>query len=164
MADYLRVHGLARVAGINYVNARTVVNPAFFGTGRQNYPNMQSEDLAANIAGTRGFVRACFAQQPDADDFEIMLAFNMVVPPKVRAAVLGRPQDTPDILATITCPVLVTHGKDDAVLLAPMAEYTAQAIKGATLSMYEGAGHTPFWEFPARFNRELAEFVNRTKA
>jgi non-heme chloroperoxidase len=92
-----------------------------------------------------------------------MLAFNMVVPPKVRAAVLGRPQDTPDILATITCPVLVTHGKDDNVLLAPMGEYTAKAIKGATLSMYEGAGHTPFWEFPERFNRELAAFVNATR-
>lgn len=164
MGDYLRTHGISRIAGINYVAARTVIDPATFGTGRQNYPNMQSEDLAANIAGTRGFVRACFARQPSEEDFEVMLAFNMVVPPKVRAHVLGRPADTADVLAKVTCPVLVTHGKEDQILLAPMGEFTATTIKGSKLSMYDGVGHCPFWEDAPRFNRELAAFVKGIKA
>jgi non-heme chloroperoxidase len=45
IGDYLRTHGASRIAGINYVNARTVIEPAMFGKGRENYPNMQSEDL-----------------------------------------------------------------------------------------------------------------------
>ncbi|HWM46300.1 MAG TPA: alpha/beta hydrolase [Xanthobacteraceae bacterium] len=163
LADYLRTHGAGRIAGINYVSARTVADPAMFGPGRQNYPNMQSDDLAANIAGTRGFVRACFARPPAQDDFEVMLAFNMVVPPHVRSHVLGRPQDTPEVLARIACPVLVTHGTADPVLLASMGEYTASRIKDAKLSLYEGVGHTPFWEDTARFNRELAAFVSATR-
>jgi pimeloyl-ACP methyl ester carboxylesterase len=160
IGDYLRTRGAARIAGINYVNARTVIEPAMFGKGRENYPNMQSEDLTANITGTRNFLRACFARQPSEEDFEFMLGFNMIVPPYVRRNILGRPPETPDILATITCPVLVTHGRDDQVLLAPMAEFTATRVKGARLSLYDGVGHCPFWEDAPRFNRELAAFVS----
>ena len=86
----------------------------------------------------------------------------MVVPPYVRRHILSRTPETPDILATITCPVLVTHGREDQVLLAPMAEFTATRVKGARLSLYDGVGHSPFWEDAARFNRELAAFVNAT--
>jgi pimeloyl-ACP methyl ester carboxylesterase len=162
IGDYLRTHGTARLAGLNYVAGRTVIEPAMFGIGRQNYPNMQSEDLAANITGTRNFLRACFARQPSEDEFEFMLGFNMVVPPYVRRNLLSRPPETPDILATINLPVLVTHGKEDQILLAPMAEFTATRVKGAKLSIYEGVGHCPFWEDAPRFNRELADFVTAT--
>lgn len=160
--DYLRTHGAANIAGINYVSARTTSDPAMFGPGRQNYPDMQSDNLAANIKGTRGFLHACFAQRPSAEDFEFMLGFNMVVPPHVRRHILARPPDTADILSTIACPVLVTHGKADQVLLASMGEFTASRIKNAKLSLYDGVGHCPFWEDAARFNRELAAFVETT--
>jgi|KBSMisStandDraft_5_1062788.scaffolds.fasta_scaffold40162_2 pimeloyl-ACP methyl ester carboxylesterase len=163
IADYLRTHGEARIAGINYVNARTVVEASMFGPGRLNFPNMQSDDLATNIAGTRGFLRACFAKQPSEEDFEAMLAFNMVVPALVRRNILGRPAESSDVLSQITCPVLITHGKDDQVLLASMADFTATKIKGAKLSFYDGVGHSPFWEDAARFNRELAGFVSATR-
>jgi pimeloyl-ACP methyl ester carboxylesterase len=36
-------------------------------------------------------------------------------------------------------------------------------IPGAKLSVYEGVGHSPFYEDAARFNAELAAFV-RTAA
>jgi non-heme chloroperoxidase len=39
------------------------------------------------------------------------------------------------------------------------AEYTAKIIPGAKLSVYQGIGHSPFFEDPARFNAELAAFV-----
>jgi pimeloyl-ACP methyl ester carboxylesterase len=117
ISDYLRTHGSAGIAGINYVGARTGTDPANFGPGRQNYPAMQSNDLATNIRGTRAFLRACFERQPSEDDFEVMLAFNMVVPASVRAHVLSRPPDTADALAGLTCPVLITHGLKDQLIL-----------------------------------------------
>jgi pimeloyl-ACP methyl ester carboxylesterase len=39
------------------------------------------------------------------------------------------------------------------------AKYTASVIPGARLSVYEGIGHSPFYEDAPRFNAELAAFV-----
>ena len=162
ISDYLRSHGGARLAGINYVGARTVNNSTMFGPGRVHFAKMISEDLATNIEGTRGFLRVCFEKQPSIEDFEIMLAFNMVVPAAVRRAILERGTDDGAMLKTITCPVLVTHGRADQVLLATMGEFAQSEIKNAKLSLYDGVGHSTFWEDAPRFNRELAEFVRAT--
>ena len=162
IGDYLRSYGGRRLAGINYVGARTTNNNAMFGPGRVHFAKMASDDLAANIEGTRGFLRACFAKQPGPDDFEIMLAFNMVVPAEIRRFILERGTDDGSILKTITCPVLVTHGRDDQVLLASMGEFARSEIKHAKLSLYDGVGHSTFWEDAPRFNRELAELVRAT--
>ena len=166
ICDYVRSFGTDTIAGINFVAAAAKTDPAFFGPGRQNFPGMLSEDLAANIGATRGFLRACFERQPTEDEFEIMLAFNMVVPAPVRAAITARPPNPGDVLPGIRCPVLVTHGAADRILLATLGKFTAATVPGAKLSLYDGIGHAPFWEDAARFNRELAAFVrgaNSTK-
>jgi non-heme chloroperoxidase len=159
ICDYLRDFGTDNIAGINFVAAATKVDPSFFGPGRQNFPAMLSEDLATNIGGTRGFLRACFERQPTEDEFEIMLSFNMVVPPAVRAAIMARPPNPGDVLAGIRCPALVTHGMADRILLVTLGKFTAATVPGAKLSLYDGVGHAPFWEDAARFNQELAAFV-----
>ena len=46
-----------------------------------------SEDLEDNIRAVWPFLRAIFEKQPSQDEFEGMLAFDMIVPPAVR---LGR--------------------------------------------------------------------------
>jgi pimeloyl-ACP methyl ester carboxylesterase len=35
----------------------------------------------------------------------------------------------------------------------------ARTVKGARLSLYDGAGHSPFFEDAPRFNAELAAFA-----
>jgi non-heme chloroperoxidase len=159
IADYLKVHGASGLAGLNYVAAVTKSDPSFFGDGLRVQPQMLSEDLATNIAATRQFLRNCFEKQPSQDDFESMLSFNMMVPPKVRANMGGRTLDIDDILVALKLPVLVTHGAADRLVLAAAAKYSAEKIPGAKLSMYDGIGHAPFWEDTARFNSELAAFV-----
>jgi non-heme chloroperoxidase len=44
------------------------------------------------------------------------------------------------------------------------AEMTAAAIKGARISWYDDCGHSPFFEYPERFNRELDEFAMAIQA
>src|SRR5262249_49423314 len=83
MADYVKIHGTARLAGLNYVDAGQKSDPSFVGPNLKNLPLMTSEDLAVNIAATREFVRNCFSRQPTQEEFETILAFNMMVPPKV---------------------------------------------------------------------------------
>jgi pimeloyl-ACP methyl ester carboxylesterase len=159
IADYLRVHGAARLAGINYVDATAKTDPSHFGEGVKVLPLMSSEDLAANIAATRQFLHSCFEKQPTADDFETMLGFNMMVPAKVRAAMGGRQLQQEDVLKSLKLPVLVTHGDKDKLVLLAAGKYTADTIPGAKLSVYPGIGHAPFYEDAARFNGELAAFV-----
>jgi non-heme chloroperoxidase len=159
IADYLKVHGAARLAGINYVDAVSKSDPSFFGDGLKVQPLMLSEDLATNIAATRTFLHNCFAKQPSQDDFETMLAFNMMVPPKVRANMGGRTLSMDETLQALKLPVLVTQGAADRLVLPVAAKHTAATIPGAKLSVYDGVGHAPFWEDTARFNAELAAFV-----
>ena len=86
----------------------------------------------------------------------------MVVPAAVRKFILERGTDDGAMLKTITCPVLVTHGRADQVLLATMGEFAKSEIKHAKLSLYDGVGHSTLWEDAPRFNRELAELVRAT--
>jgi non-heme chloroperoxidase len=156
ISDYVTTHGTSKIAGINFVDASIKFDPELVGENLKNLPLMTSEDLATNIAATRTFVHGCFSKQPSADDFETMLAFNMVVPPKVRAGLSGRPLDATEVMSKLTLPVLVTHGAEDRNAKVGVAKYTASVIPGAKLSIYEGVGHSPFYEDAARFNSELA--------
>ena len=159
ISDYVRTHGQAGIAGINFVAAVTKSGNEFLGPEIKNVGGMISDDLVTNIAATRAFLHACFTNPPAAQDFEIMLAFNMVVPAKVRAAAVNRAPNAGDILPKLTLPVLVTHGADDKIVRVAFGEFTASAILDAKLSVYDGIGHAPFFEDAPRFNAELAAFV-----
>jgi pimeloyl-ACP methyl ester carboxylesterase len=163
MADYLKSYGTANLAGLNYVDAAVKTDPAFYGPALKLLPLMASEDLATNIAATRRFLHDCFEKQPAQDEYETMLAFNMVVPPKVRAGLGGRKLEIDDQLMSLTLPVLVTHGTEDKALNLASSEHAAKLIPGAKLSVYEGIGHAPFFEDAPRFNAELAAFVRRAQ-
>jgi non-heme chloroperoxidase len=159
LADYLKTHGASHLAGLNYVDALSKADPSFFGEGLKVQPGMLSADLQTNIASTRAFLHNCFEKQPTQDEFEAMLAFNMMVPPQVRAAMGGRPLDSDSLLSGLKLPVLVTHGAKDQLILLAGAKHTESVVPGAKLSVYEGVGHAPFFEDAPRFNAELARFV-----
>jgi len=159
VSDYVTTHGPDKLAGINFVDASIKFFPEFVGENLKNQPGMGSEDLATNIAATRSFVRGCFEKQPTADDFETMLSFNMMVPPRVRVHLGGRALDATEVMSKLKIPVLVTHGDKDRNSKLGTAEYTAKTIPGAKLSVYQGIGHAPFYEDATRFNTELAAFV-----
>jgi non-heme chloroperoxidase len=160
MSDYVTVQGAGRIAGLEFVDAQIKADPATVGENLKNMAAMASEtDLAANIAATRAFVHGCFVKQPSADELETMVAFNMMVPLKVRIGMGGRPLDATEVMSKLKLPVLVTHGADDHNSKVEAARYTASVIPGAKLSIYEGVGHLPFYENAPRFNAELAAFV-----
>jgi pimeloyl-ACP methyl ester carboxylesterase len=160
ISDYLRLHGSARLAGINFVAAVTKSGSELLGPDiKDNISGMLSGDPATNIAATRAFVRACYLVPPNTDEFATLLAFNMSVPASVRAAVLDRPPNPGDVLRSLALPLLITHGTHDRIVLPAMAQFTTSAVPHAQLSLYDGIGHCPFFEDAPRFNRELAAFV-----
>jgi len=159
VSDYLEAYGTGRIAGINYVCARTNNDPAYNGPGTDFLGDMSGGDLEANIRATRAFVRACYEKQPNREEFQAVFDYNMLVPPGIRGAHLGRPASDGGILAKLDVPVLVTQGSEDKLVLRGLGELTAAVVPGARLSLYDGIGHAPFAEDTARFNRELAEFA-----
>jgi pimeloyl-ACP methyl ester carboxylesterase len=162
--DYLEAYGTARLAGINFVSARTNNQPEFVGPGNNHLAGMTGADPSADLEATRHFVRACFAKEPPPSVIEQAVAYNMLVPAHIRAAHLSRPPSDGAVLSTIDVPVLVTQGDEDLLVSKGLGELTAALVPGATLSMYAGIGHTPFVEDAERFNRELAEFVAHANA
>jgi non-heme chloroperoxidase len=159
IGDYLTIHGAAGLAGLNYVGFVSKSDPSFFGDALTVPPPMFSEDLASNIAATRSFLHNCFEKQPSQDDFETMLAFNMMVPPRVRANMGRGTLSMDETLKALNLPVLVTQGAADKFVLVAAAKHIADLIPGAKLSVYQGVGHAPFWEDTERFNTELTAFV-----
>ena len=110
-------------------------DPSFVGPNLKNLPLMASEDLATNIAATRAFLRDCFSKQPTQEEFEMMLSFNMMVPPKVRFGLSNRPLEIDELLKSLKLPVLVTHGSEDKNSNLIAAEYTAKIIPGANTTL-----------------------------
>ncbi|TAK47793.1 MAG: alpha/beta hydrolase [Xanthobacteraceae bacterium] len=160
ITDYIREHGTSALGGIVFVGALLKADGRMMGRGRRHFAPMLSADLATNIDGTRGFLRACFEREPARDDFETMLAYNMVVPPVVRKHLLDRSGDPADVLGAIGCPVLLAHGGKDQVILAETSRFAVTQIPNAQLSIYDACGHSPFYEDATRFNAELLAFAN----
>jgi non-heme chloroperoxidase len=169
IGNYLKYYGDSHLAGINLVDIRTkAAEPAWDGDViRKTSAAMISADIATNIAGTKEFVRGVTAAPLSREDFELALAYNMVVPIEVRAALRGGRNagvDFTEVFKILRVPVLVTHGAKDNLIKLEAARYTASIVPGAKLSIYENVGHAPFLEEPVRFNRELATFVMKATA
>ena len=154
--------GDGAIGGVVFAAGAVSNEPAMFGPKRALIAATGSDDLATSIAASRAFLRACFAVQPDQDDFETMLAFNAMVPPAVRAAMGGRTTDYDAVLRALRVPVLAIHGEADAIILPAMSRHIAATVPGARAVFYEGVGHSPFWEAHERFDADLAAFLKAT--
>lgn len=162
-SDFLMANGDGAIAGVNFVSAVTDAASNAGAPANAAAGGTVSPDLAVQIAATRAFLEFCFTAPPPAAEFETMVAFNAMVPRYVRLAMLGRPTPYADTFAKLSVPVLVTHGTADRAMLPKNGEFTLNAIKGAKASWYEGGGHLLFWENAARFNAELAAFVDASQ-
>jgi non-heme chloroperoxidase len=157
--DYVATHGTSTLAGINFVDAGIKADPALVGDNLRNLPLMASEDLTTNIAATRAFVHGCFSNQPTADDFETMLSFNMMVPPKVRAGLSGRPLDATEIMSKLKLPVLVTHGAKTAMPNWPPRSTPPRSSRAPGFRSMRGQATPRSTRTRHVSNTELAAFV-----
>jgi pimeloyl-ACP methyl ester carboxylesterase len=61
----------------------------------------------------------------------------------------------------IESPTLLVWGDADPLVSRDAQEYLSRAIPDATQLTYHGLGHTPRWEDPKRFSRDVARFARR---
>ena len=67
--------------------------------------------------------------------------------------------DLREKLSSLKIPVLIVHGKRDAITPVQAALYMKEAIKNACLSIFESAGHAPFIVEPEKFTALLNGFT-----
>jgi len=164
LRQYLIHYGDAALSGINFLATRPIEEPSIVGPASHAYHAAKPRDLAGRIATNLAFLRACYAKPPQEQDLLAAVAYNFMMPLSVRDALADWATDPAAVraaFAKVTVPVLVTHGRRDALVLPQAAEMTAAAIKGATVSFYDECGHAPFYEDAERYNRELAAFAAR---
>jgi non-heme chloroperoxidase len=168
ICDYVRAHGQERIAAISFVEGAVKLGEAAFGTligpaFLDHFVDATADDLPTNIRAMRSFVRACIVKPVPDDDLESAVCWNVVVPASIRASLAARDIDDDDVLRALEVPLLVTHGREDSVVLPAMAEHVLATCPTAEASWYEGVGHVPHLEEPERFNRELAALTRRVR-
>jgi len=112
----------------------------------------------------RSFVRTCLVAPVSDEEVEAAICWNIVVPAAVRANLAAREVHCDDVLRGLGVPLLLTHGREDSVVLPAMAEHLLATCATAEASWYDGVGHAPHIEAPDRFNRELAALARRVHA
>ncbi|MGH7662308.1 MAG: alpha/beta fold hydrolase [Vulcanimicrobiaceae bacterium] len=164
IGDYLRAYGTERVSAIAFVAAVTRTGKQYSASPFDElFPDVFSDDPATIGKVLQKFVTLCFARGFALDPRVAaeILAAEKVVPRIAREAMLKRGKlDYDDVLRALEVPVLCTHGASDDVVLRTSSEHIVKVVPNAKLSIYTGVGHSPFYEAPLRFNRELAEFAS----
>ena len=152
-----------RLGGIHFVGAVTklgseaavaVLSAEFLAL----LPGLFSSDVGECVGGLESLLRLCFVREPEASDLYTMLGFGVSVPPLVRQALLTRVVDNDDLLPTIVKPVLITHGALDAIVSQKAVAQHRAWLPHAQVDIMPDAGHAPFWDDAAQFNRRLGAF------
>lgn len=160
--QYLMNYGDAHIAGIDFVASQVIEDPRCRGPGAPK-PPPEDQTLAAEIEAAIAFLDGCYGKKPSEADFRRALAYNMRVPAAVRRAISGwstDPAPTIAALRRVRVPILITHGRQDAVVLPAAADMSLAAMPHARLSWFDDCGHSPFCEDAPRFNNELMSFVH----
>ena len=161
--DYIRHYGEDNIGGINFVGgitrlgseeATAVLSPEFLNL----VPGFFSTDVEESVRSLQSLLRLCFAREPSIQDLYLMLGYNVLVPPYVRQGLFSRSFDNEDLLPKIRKPLLITHGAVDAVVKPAIVDQHKSSVSHAQIEIMENAGHAPFWDDAATFNRQLRMF------
>lgn len=167
LRQYLMRYGDEALGGINFVGARVIEDPRAVGPATPTAQPPDELTVAREVEQTIAFLDACYYKRPARSLYERALCYNAIVPMPVRRAAAGwrtDPDVTIEALRKVRVPVLVTQGTRDAIVLPAAARMIAEAIPHARISWYETCGHSPFQEYPERFNGELAAFTSQATA
>lgn len=95
---------------------------------------------------------------------ELFQEIGLMLPAYARRAMVKRTFDNQDLLERLAFPVLLSLGEEDNPMQLEDGVDIVAGLSNVTLSVYEGTGHTVFFERPQRFNAELRRFAEQTLA
>jgi pimeloyl-ACP methyl ester carboxylesterase len=162
ISNYLAAYGDSRIAGAMYVDGVIELKAGQIPPHPAIYRDMVSPDLKAHLDAERAFLALCFHTQPDAATSGRLLANAAMASWDMQNAVMSMTVAAADGLGKSRVPVLLLYGARDA-LVNPAAAIarTKELRPSVQTALYAESGHAPFIEESARFNRDLAAFVDR---
>ena len=161
--DYIRHYGEDQIGGLHFVAAITklgseeamsVLTPEFLNL----VPQFLSPDAETAVRGLEGLLRLCFVREPSAAERELMMSYNVSVPPDVRQGLFSRAFDNDDLLPKIRKPVLITHSAADAIVKPEIVDQHKAAMPHAQVHLMANTGHAAFWDDAPGFNQRLHIF------
>ena len=165
ISNYLAAHGDSEIAGAMYVDGVIELKADQILPHPGVYRDMVSPELKTHLDGERAFLALCFHTQPDAATSARLLANAAMASWDMQNAVMAMTVAATEGLGKSSVPVLLLYGERDALISPTAAIARAKALRqGVQTTLYANAGHAPFIEEAARFNRDLAAFIDATTA
>ncbi len=170
--DYVREFGVSDLAGVNLTGAVGALRPmrmpaaddpliAEFARSREL---QLSPDLVDNIRASEKMIQWLTAVPIPERERELFQAISLMLPAYARRAMVQRRFDNQDLLERLALPVLFSLGQEDSAMQLEDGVEIAASNENVSLSVYEGAGHSVFFEQPQRFNTELRRFMEQTRS
>ena len=157
--DYLLCYGQDKIAGINFIAAGTLSINSVKGPKYELLAQLFSDSPSV-----RQEAETQFASELCGGD-ESTAFFNQVIEDiqktsfNTRISMRDREMNYENVLAELSIPVLLTHGKKDDYSLPLLTELLSAHIPNSVVSWYDEEVHLPFLTCPTRFNEELLAFV-----
>lgn len=120
-----------------------------------------SEPIDPNFASSFVMDTSTSALAPEFVDclVEDLLKVPVAVWKQIFASLLVYDDTTK--LSQVTAPVLLVWGDADQLVPRAMQDQLVELLPEARCAIYAGVGHTPRWEQPERFARDLTTFSSR---
>jgi non-heme chloroperoxidase len=147
-----------RVAGLVLEGSFVrLAGPAVEATGRR----FVALDDPLDAAFVRDFTAGTLARPIDEAFVDAMVAESLKVPARVWRGTFRSllAYDDSAELAKLDVPTLIAWGDRDAIIDRATTDDLVRAIHSSTLVRYDGVGHTPHWEAPEQFARDLTGFA-----
>ena len=160
ISNYLAAYGDAAISGAVYVDGVIELSAALITPHPDVYAGLASADLPTHLDAIHTFLALCFHVQPDAATFARLQSsaamaswiMTRTTPSMTVHASAGLPR--------ATVPLLAIYGAQDALVkVQPSLARASQLNPRVQALLYEDSGHAPFIEESARFNRDLASFM-----
>ena len=175
--EYLQKYGDSAISGIDLVDSIACPTNACQQTVLSGVPISAFEELASNdepteLSGIAGFVNleASASQSSSGrltpEQLLVLDDIMLTTPAFVRANYLEGIGAVipviPDVLKSLTVPVLIQHGRNDPIFPAALISDEVKLIKDPTVKLYADTAHIVFFLEPRQFNHDLAQWLETT--
>lgn len=164
-ADILRVLGQDSISGIVLVNTTGGMSPIHMDEGpmpadlTQAYAQLAIPTVSNHAGAISALSKYLVAGEAGLKWAQSTERLGLLLPPYVRSALRAHRTENSDLPAQVTIPILLVHGSEDFNVTDDVVREFRATLQNSTASRFDGAGHSPFAEDSARFNRELAAFT-----
>lgn len=170
VADYVRKYGTQSLAGIVLAGAYGGLMPpppppkqpppaAMLAEMAHQRELQLSGDMHDRMTGVQGFARMITAKPMPAGWMADTTMMGMLTATEARRYMFERSMNNTDLVAGIDVPTLIVIGGKDPSTPEAQGRELAAMLKHGQQSFYPQSGHSAFAEFPERFDKELAAFV-----